>query len=99
MTHLDDEEQPPVRDGGMRLLNTECDQSTEGAGDGSEAKPVRHAQAHLVLGVEEREVQRDSGPNCVAGLGCVDERKDMQVTYMTPQKCLGRHGQLLGCRS
>ena len=52
--HLNNEQEPPVRDRRMRVLYAERDEPAERAGHGGEAEPVAQAEADLVFDVKER---------------------------------------------
>ena len=49
-----DEQQLPIRDRRVHVLDPERDKAAERARDRREPKPVRHAHSHFFLGVEER---------------------------------------------
>jgi hypothetical protein len=60
-TYFDDEKNPPVGNMGVSLLYAESYETAKSSGDGSEAKPVGHAQTHFLLRIKEREIKRDGG--------------------------------------
>lgn len=50
---FNDEQEPPIRDGSMGMLNTKCNKTTEGTSNSSEAEPVSHSSSHFMFGVPE----------------------------------------------
>lgn len=51
-THLNDEEQPPVCDRCMRMLDAKRNEPAKRPRHGGEPEPIRHTHAHFILRVE-----------------------------------------------
>lgn len=51
-THLNDEEQPPVCDRCMRMLDAKRNEPAKRPRHGGESEPIRHTHAHFILRVE-----------------------------------------------
>lgn len=50
---LHDEEEPPIGDGDVGVLDAKRDEPAECTGNSSKSKPIRHAYTHLMLRVPE----------------------------------------------